>query len=103
SQLDATAGTPALSEADPQAKVLTELVAAVFPSVKIDNVQMALTLFVALLLEVGSGFGMYVAFSQWRLYDRPMPVTPRVLAEANNHGGAVATAGGAPGGRCEEN
>jgi hypothetical protein len=91
SQLDATAGSPALSEADPQAKVLTELVAAFFPSVKIDNVQMALTLFVALLLEVGSGFGMYVAFSQWRLYDRPIPVTPRVLAEANTAAAAVAT------------
>ena len=62
-----------------------------FPGVKIENVQMALTLFVALLLEVGSGFGMYVAFSQWRLYDRPMPVAPQlVLAEANPAAAAVA-------------
>jgi len=90
-KLDATAGTPALSEADPQAKVLTELATTFFPNVKIENVQMALTLFVALLLEVGSGFGMYVAFSQWRLYDRPMPVAPRmVLAEANTAAAAVA-------------
>ena len=66
-KIDATAGTPALSEADPQAKVLTELANAFFPNIKIENVQMALTIFVALLLEVGSGFGMYVAFSQWRL------------------------------------
>lgn len=91
SQLDAAAGTPALSEADPQAKVLTELATTFFPGVKIENVQMALTLFVALLLEVGSGFGMYVAFSQWRLYDRPMPVAPKlVLAEANTAAAAVA-------------
>jgi hypothetical protein len=92
SKIDATAGTPALSEADPQAKVLTELVNAFFPNVKIDNVQMALTLFVALLLEIGSGFGMYVAFSQWRLYDRmPRPVSPRMaLAEGSTAAAAVA-------------
>lgn len=73
-------GSPALSEADPQAKVLTELAATFFPNVKIDNVQMALTIFVALLLEVGSGFGMYVAFSQWRLYDTKAPAAPRMVA-----------------------
>jgi hypothetical protein len=79
SKIDATAGTPAMSEADPQAKVLTELTNAFFPNVKIENVQMALTLFVALLLEIGSGFGMYVAFSQWRLYDRQVkPISPRM-------------------------
>lgn len=91
SKIDATAGTPALSEADPQAKVLTELTNAFFPNVKIENVQMALTLFVALLLEIGSGFGMYVAFSQWRLYDRqPMPVSPKALTEASTAAAAVA-------------
>ncbi len=91
-KIDATAGTPALSEADPQAKVLTELANAFFPNVKIDNVQMALTLFVALLLEVGSGFGMYVAFSQWRLYDRqPMPVSPR-MAQMEGSTAAAAVA-----------
>ena len=75
-------GSPALSEADPQAKVLTELAATFFPNVKIDNVQMALTIFVALLLEVGSGFGMYVAFSQWRLYDVKAPSAPRFVPVA---------------------
>lgn len=91
SKIDATAGTPALSEADPQAKVLTELANAFFPNVKIENVQMALTLFVALLLEIGSGFGMYVAFSQWRLYDRqPKPVSPKALTEASTAAAAVA-------------
>ena len=91
-KIDATAGTPALSEADPQAKVLTELANAFFPNVKIENVQMALTLFVALLLEIGSGFGMYVAFSQWRLYDRqPMPVSPR-MAQMEGSTAAAAVA-----------
>ncbi|MBY0559471.1 hypothetical protein [Hyphomicrobium sp.] len=91
-KVDATAGSPALSEADPQAKVLTELANAFFPNIKMENVQMALTLFVALLLEIGSGFGMYVAFSQWRLYDRqPMPVTPRMaLTEESTAAAAVA-------------
>ena len=91
-KIDAIAGTPALSEADPQAKVLTELANAFFPNVKIENVQMALTLFVALLLEIGSGFGMYVAFSQWRLYDRqPMPVSPR-MAQMEGSTAAAAVA-----------
>jgi hypothetical protein len=91
SKIDAAAGKPALSEADPQAKVLTELAAAFFPNVKIDDVQMALTLFVALLLEIGSGFGMYVAFSQWRLYDRQSPAAPKLaVAEASTAAAAVA-------------
>jgi hypothetical protein len=91
SKIDAAAGKPALSEADPQAKVLTELASAFFPNIKIENVQMALTLFVALLLEIGSGFGMYVAFSQWRLYDRQMPAAPKLaMAEGSTAAAAVA-------------
>lgn len=92
-KLKAAEGTPALSEADPQAKVLTELAAAFFPNVKIENVQMALTLFVALLLEIGSGFGMYVAFSQWRLYDRQTPAAPKWTTA---DGGTAAAAVAAP-------
>ena len=79
-KMAAMEGSPALSEADPQAKVLTELAAAFFPNVKIDNVQMALTIFVALLLEIGSSFGMYVAFSQWRIYDTMAPAAPKMAA-----------------------
>lgn len=93
SQIDAATANNAtvMTEADPQAKVLTELTNAFFPNVKIENVQMALTLFVALLLEIGSGFGMYVAFSQWRLYDRqPKPVAPKALTEASTAAAAVA-------------
>lgn len=90
-KIDASSGATTMAEADPQAKVLTELTNAFFPNVKIENVQMALTLFVALLLEIGSGFGMYVAFSQWRLYDRqPKPVSPKALTEASTAAAAVA-------------
>jgi hypothetical protein len=85
-------GSPALSEADPQAKVLTELASAFLPGVKIENVQMALTLFVALLLEIGSGFGMYVAFSQWRLYDVEAPAAPKMVAAAENTAAAAVAA-----------
>lgn len=79
-KIGAASGTTVMSEADPQAKVLTDLAATFFPNVKIENVQMALTIFIALLLEIGSGFGMYVAFSQWRLYDRHAPAAPRMVA-----------------------
>ena len=92
SKIASMEGSPALSEADPQAKVLTELAAAFFPNVKIDNVQMALTIFVALLLEVGSGFGMYVAFSQWRLYDVKAPAAPIMVAAVETTAAAAVAA-----------
>ncbi len=75
-KLGATDAKSATTEADPQAKVLTDLAAAFIPGVTIEHVQMAMTIFIALLLEIGSGFGMYVAFSQWRLYDRQAPAVP---------------------------
>lgn len=80
SKITAMEGSTTLSDADPQARVLTELASAFIPGVKIENVQMALTIFVALLLEIGSGFGMYVAFSQWRLYDSMAPAAPLMVA-----------------------
>lgn len=55
----------AMAEADPQASVLSKLT-----GVDIDKIQTGLALFVALLIEIGSGFGMYVAFAQWNLDDR---------------------------------
>lgn len=78
SKLQAKEGASASTESDPQARVLTELAAMVIPNVKIETVQMAMTIFVALLLEIGSGFGMYVAFSQWRLYDVKAPAAPEI-------------------------
>ena len=72
-------GVTVMSEADPQAAVLAKLAIIVMPSIKVDDVQTALTVFIALLLEVGSAFGMYIAFSQWRLYDRHTPTAPRMV------------------------
>ena len=45
-------------------------------SIKVEDVQMALTIFVALLLEVGSCLGMFIAFSQWRIDERMAPAAP---------------------------
>ena len=74
--LSRSKGENVMSEADPQAVVLSKLASALGLTVKVDDMQTALTVFVALLLEVGSGFGMYVAFSTWRLYDRAAPAAP---------------------------
>jgi len=80
SKLATTTGSSAMAEADPQASVLAKLA-----GVDIATVQTALTVFVALLIEIGSGFGMYVAFAYWRLDDRvslakAVPATTSVAA-----------------------
>jgi hypothetical protein len=75
-KLVAAKGANAGSDADPQAAVLAKLASMVLPGIKTEDVQTALAVFVAVLLEVGSGFGMYVAFSTWRLYDRAAPSVP---------------------------
>jgi hypothetical protein len=54
-------GAAVMGEADPQAGVISRLT-----GVEIGTVQTGLMLFVALLIEIGSGFGMYVAFAYWR-------------------------------------
>ncbi|MCP4779404.1 MAG: hypothetical protein GY877_01270 [Hyphomicrobium sp.] len=71
-------GATVMSEADPQAAVLAKLAGVFMSSIKVEDVQTALTVFIALLLEVGSAFGMYVAFSQWRLYDSYAPAAPNI-------------------------
>lgn len=88
-------GDTAMTEADPQARVLADIAALVFPGVSIENVQMAMTIFVALLLEIGSGFGMYVGFSQWRLYDAKAPTTSATQAVAQVVDTPAATAAAA--------
>ena len=67
------------ADADPQAAVLTALIAKVWPGIEKADVQTMMTVFVALLLEVGSGLGMYVAFSQWRIHDVKAPAAPRII------------------------
>ncbi len=77
-------GAHAVTGGDPQALVLSKLAGMVIPGVKVEDVQMALTVFIALLLEIGSGLGMYIAFSQWRIHERAAPAAPamRELASA---------------------
>jgi hypothetical protein len=71
-----TSGGTAMAEADPQASVLAKLL-----GLDVSTVQTALTVFVALLIEIGSGFGMYVAFAYWRLHDRKAePASPALAA-----------------------
>jgi hypothetical protein len=76
-KLAKTSGATAMAEADPQATVLSRMT-----GVQLETVQMGLTLFVALLIEIGSGFGMYVAFAYWRTHAPPAPVEPPVPATA---------------------
>jgi hypothetical protein len=84
-KLGKTDAMTVMGEADPQAAVLAKL-----SGVSVDQVQMAMTIFIALLLEVGSGFGMYIAFSQWRLYDREAPAAPKMATVQSTAAAAVA-------------
>jgi len=83
-KLGKTNAMTVMADADPQAAVLAKL-----SGLEVDKVQIAMTIFIALLLEVGSGFGMYVAFSQWRLYDRQAPAAPK-MATVSTAAAAVA-------------
>ena len=65
-KLAKTTGSTVMAQADPQASVLAKI-----SGFDVETVQTALTMFVALLIEIGSGFGMYVAFAYWRLHDHP--------------------------------
>lgn len=76
-KLTAVEGTVLIGDADPQATLFSRLTGLDIPTV-----QTGLALFIALLLEIGSGFGMYVAFSQWRLYDRAAPEAPSIAPVA---------------------
>lgn len=69
-------GASAAAEADPQAAVLAKLASMLGFSFKTEDMQTALAVFVAVLLEIGSGFGMYVAFATWRL-DHASMVAPK--------------------------
>jgi hypothetical protein len=81
SKLGKATGGTAMAEADPQASVLAKI-----SGLDISTVQTALTIFVALLIEVGSGFGMYVAFAYWRLHDRKVePLAPAMANATAGH------------------
>jgi hypothetical protein len=66
-KLTKVSGGTVMAEADPQASVLARLT-----GMEVASVQTVLTIFVALLIEIGSGFGMYVAFAHWRLHEQPV-------------------------------
>jgi Poxvirus D5 protein-like len=87
SKLGETKNTTVMTEADPQAAVLAKL-----SGFDVDKIQMAMTVFIALLLEVGSGLGLYVAFSQWRLYDHLAPAAPRMADVGSSNTVAAAVA-----------
>jgi len=70
-KLAKTAGGTVMAEADPQASVLSKIT-----GIEVEKVQTALTIFVALLIEIGSGFGMYVAFAYRRINDRAVEQEP---------------------------
>src|SRR5262249_31814206 len=70
-KLAKTVGGTAMAEADPQASVLARL-----GGFEIERVQTALTVFVAALIEIGSAFGMYVAFAYWRMHDPAAVAAP---------------------------
>ncbi len=87
-KLAKTAGATVMSEADPQASVLAHL-----SGLQLETVQMALAVFVASLIEIGSGFGMYVAFAYWRMHDHiEKPAAARAMAAASAPAAATATA-----------
>ena len=90
-KLGKTDAMTVMGEADPQAAVLSKL-----SGLDVEKVQMAMTIFIALLLEVGSGFGMYVAFSQWRLYEREAPAAPKMATVQSTAAAAVAAPQPAP-------
>ncbi len=71
SKLARAAGGTVMAEADPQASVIAKVT-----GMELETVQTSLALFVALLIEIGSGFGMYVAFAYWRMHGtEPQAVT----------------------------
>ncbi len=84
-KIEGLGGSTASSKADPQAEILASLT-----GFEMEQIQLGLTLFVAILLEVGSGLGMYVAFSQWRLYERHAPAAPRMRRTVSTAAAAVA-------------
>jgi hypothetical protein len=71
-KLATVTGGTVIAEADPQASVLAKMT-----GMELEKVQTAMALFVALLIEIGSGFGMYVAFAYWRMHGpAPVPAPP---------------------------
>jgi hypothetical protein len=86
-KLSHSGGASVMAEADPQAAVLAKI-----SGFDIDTIQMALTAFIAILLEIGSGFGLYVAFSTWRIDQRLAPAAPQMTRLRETRPAKAATA-----------
>lgn len=85
-RLDRTTGTTVVGEADPQAGVLARITGQ-----ELNLVQMGLVLLVAILLELGSALGFYVAMSVWRMGfgERQTAPAARPAIAANENVAAV--------------
>src|SRR6185295_46703 len=70
-KLAKTAGGTVMAEADPQASVLAKIT-----GLEVDKVQTALTIFVALLIATGAGFGTSMARASWRINNRAPEQVP---------------------------
>lgn len=73
----------AQTKADPQADVLAELT-----GMKLEDVQTALIILIAILVELGSALGFYVALGNWKIYEKRNPVVvsrPRTRETANDN------------------
>jgi hypothetical protein len=70
-------GGASVKVADPQAAILSSL-----SGLDISRIDVALTILVTALVELGSSLGLYVATSTWRMHEiarRPMPEPARVV------------------------
>ena len=83
-KLSSMEGGTVFGEADPQVAAISNLL-----GMNPEAVKVSLMVFIALLLEIGSGFGMYIAFSQWRFYERHTPAAPK-MASVSTAAAAVA-------------
>ncbi len=70
-RLEGVQAGSAVKEADPQSAVLSQLSGA-----SLDEVQIALTLLIAFLVELGASMGFYVAFSFWGIQHKPIAKKP---------------------------
>ncbi|MEM7620954.1 MAG: hypothetical protein AAF228_10935 [Pseudomonadota bacterium] len=68
----------AIVAADPQSAFLSKLL-----GVDIGDIQMALTILVSLLVEVGSSLGLFVAFSHFRTYQPSTPYEHEISASSS--------------------
>ena len=93
SKLAGSKGATVMSEADPQAAMIAKVIGLVFSDVKVDDVQMGLTIFIAVLLEIGSGLGFYIALGSVEVRKVAKSVTrDELLAEIKEASRGVSSA-----------